>query len=272
MGELPSIPHYDVVRELHRGGMTILYLVRDDQGYPAVLRILRPEFARDSRIRRRFTRAAQIMEELVPHVPQLIECGRHKGLYYMVLHYIPGGNLRELILHRDRRLIASPLPLLIRIAEAIAAIHARGYLHMDIKPENVLVVKDSLDIFIIDCDLAVQYSGAPVKLGVKPGTPAYVAPEALSVGVVDERSDIFSFGVTAYEALTFHKPFEAESVEEMRRRQVSPDQPPTPIGRYRQDVSRDLERIILKCLAKAPDQRYPSMALVVRDMRSLIRQ
>lgn len=272
MGEFPSIPHYDVVRELHRGGMTVLYLVRDEQGYPAVLRILRPEFARDVRIRRRFTKAAQIIEQLAPYVPELLECGRHKGLYYMVIRYIPGENLRELILHRDQRLLSSPLPLLIRIAEAIAAVHARGYLHMDIKPENVLVVKDALDIFIIDCDLAVQYRGVPIKLGVKPGTPAYVAPEALRDGVADERSDIFSYGVTAYEALTFHKPFEAERREEMLRRQMSPDEQPTPISRYREDVSRDLERIILKCLAKVPDQRYPSMALVVRDMRGLIQR
>jgi len=251
--------------------MTLLYLVQDDQGDFAVLRILKPEFAREARLRRRFTRAAQVMQELYPVVPELIECGRHKGIYYMVLRYVPGKNLRQLILRRDERLLQTPLPVLLNLAGAIAFIHQRGYLHMDIKPENVLLHDSSTQVNVIDCDLALRYEGEPVRLSFKPGTPGYLAPEVLSTGVADERSDIFSFGVTAYELLTFHKPFEAANKEEMLRRFLDPTEEPPPIRRFRTDLSRSLENIVLKCLAKDPERRYPSMALVVRDIQNLVR-
>lgn len=250
--------------------MTALYLVQDEQGDFAVLRVLQPEYARDARIRKRFIKAAEIMQELYPVVPQLIEAGRQSGTYYMIMRYIPGRNLRQLILQRDPRLNDSPLPIILNIASAIAQIHQRGYLHMDIKPENIMLPDGSSQVYLIDCDLAVKYSGSPVKLAAKPGTPGYLAPEVVATGVADERSDIFSFGVTAYEALTFHKPFEAERREEMLRRELDAAEPPTPISRYRKDVSRPLERILAKCLAKEPAQRYPSMSLVVRDIQNLI--
>jgi serine/threonine-protein kinase len=105
---------------------------------------------------------------------------------------------------------------------------------------------------------------------VLPGTPTYLAPETLRYKTVDERSEVFAFGVVAYEMLSGHKPFEANSVTEYKRAVANLRVPAYPLHEYRKDISKKLEQVIMKCLSKNVDARYPSMALVLRDLDQLL--
>ena len=103
-----------------------------------------------------------------------------------------------------------------------------------------------------------------------PGTAAYLSPETLTDHIIDVQAEIFSFGVTMYELLTFHKPFESNTIQDYHRAVVDPKVLPQSIRHYRKDVARGLESIILKCLAKRRSERYPSMSLVVRDLEAML--
>jgi serine/threonine-protein kinase len=155
------------------------------------------------------------------------------------------------------------------MAMTLYYIHSRGFLHLDFKPENLLV-RDSGQVVLIDFDLAIERKSRPVKIKNPPGTPAYLAPEVQKQHLVDERADIYAFGVTAYEMLCYHKPFEGLTLEEARAAQVNPRIPPRPIHKYKADVPPRLESIVLKCLAKPVEARYPSMSLVMKDLEALI--
>ena len=144
-----------------------------------------------------------------------------------------------------------------------------GYLHLDIKPENVLVTDDG-EITLIDFDLMTPYKSKSIKIKNLPGTPTYMAPETYHYEIVNERSDIFAFGLTAYELMTYRRPFEANRLETAKLNQVSLTYPPAPMSQYKVKAPKALERIVLKCLAKEEANRYPSMSLVIKDLEELL--
>jgi serine/threonine-protein kinase len=187
----------------------------------------------------------------------------------MVLEFIDSRTLRDLILYRDVLLTQNVLSLMRQMAAAVFHIHQSGYLHLDLKPENILICNDG-HVVLIDFDLAMKRKRRPVKIKNLPGTPSYIAPETLTKHVVDEASDIYSFGVICYEMLTYHKPFEGDKIEQVRAAQVDPAIPPTRLRQHNPNVPAALESLVLKCLAKQVTDRYPSMSLVIRDLEAIV--
>jgi len=261
---------YTILHALEGGGMADLYLAKKQDAPPVVLRILKPTYASHWFARRRFFRSCRILEQLShPRIVRILDCGTLEGQPYMIMNYIQAGNMREAILHRGDMLAKNALSLLRQMADTLYYVHHAGFLHLDYKPENLLLGDDG-NVTLIDFDLAIPRRKKPVKIRSLPGTPAYIAPETLIHHRVDERSDIFSFGVVCYELLSLHKPFEADTIEQERARQISPRVKPAPLNRYVEHVPAALEKVILKCLAKAPEQRYPFMNLVVKDLETII--
>ncbi len=261
---------YSIVRNLAGGGMTRLFVALAGPRNRVVIRLLTEEFARSHRARRSFFHSAEVMSKLNhPNIARLIKTGYEGHTPFMVLEYIESRTLRDLILYRDALLTQNVLSLMRQIAAALFYIHNSGFLHLDIKPENILVQNDG-HVVLIDFDLAIPTKRWFKRIRALPGTPSYIAPEALTRRVVDEKSDIYSFGVTCYEMLTFHKPFEGDKIEAVRSMQIDPAIPPTRLRQHNPAVPAALESMVLKCLAKQPSDRYPSMSLVIRDLEAII--
>jgi serine/threonine-protein kinase len=147
-------------------------------------------------------------------------------------------------------------------------VHDSGFIHLDFKPENILVTRNA-GVRLIDFDLARVKPIEPKKMpGKNPGTPAYMAPEHLQGLAIDQRADIFAFGVTAYEVLTGAKPFPGDTPAEILRKQLNDEcVPPRELN---PDIPPAMEKLILKCLRRELEDRYPYMSVVVRDLQAAL--
>ena len=141
-------------------------------------------------------------------------------------------------------------------------------MHLDFKPENVLVTRNS-NVRLIDFDLAQPIPEKPKKMSKNPGTPSYMAPEQLQRKPIDSRVDIYAYGVAAYELVTNHKPFPGETPADILGAQLEPASP-IPPREHNADIPAALEKVILKCLAIDPDRRYPFMSVLVRDLQDTL--
>ena len=263
-----TFANYTVLERLNHGGMADVYLVADAQERRVALRILLPELRFHWKERRRFRWGCDVTRQLDhPNVVHLFEDGKFRGLRYCVIEYIAGPNLKECILRADPQLRPNRQKLLTGMAAGLAHIHDRGFLHLDFKPENILTTL-TYDPKIIDFDLAIPRPARPKKAATLSGTPAYLAPEQILRQPVDERADIFAFGLTAYEMLTGKKPITGNTFEEVIGKYANFDQHLKPPRTHAPDIAPGLERVILKCLAKDVTRRYPSMGLVLRDLQS----
>jgi eukaryotic-like serine/threonine-protein kinase len=158
--------------------------------------------------------------------------------------------------------------ILIDMAGGLEHVHESGFMHLDFKPENVLVTRNG-NVRLIDFDLAQPIPEKPVKLSKNPGTPGYMSPEQLKRGSVDPRADIFAFGVSAYELVTNRKPFPGETPEEILAAQMD-NSTPVPVREHNPEIPAALEKVILKCLAREPDRRYPFMSVLSRDLQNAL--
>ena len=263
------LDQYEVIRPIFQGGMTDLYVAAAPNGDRVVLRFLKETYARSWIARKRFRHAADVMRRLDhPGIARLLEQGKQRGRPYMIIEYVESKTLRELLVQRSPQLDKATRPLLRQLAEAIYYVHQSGYLHLDVKPENILVRSDNT-IVLIDFDLCVKRRRRPVRLRQCSGTPAYVAPEVLMRQRADEQADIFSFGVVAYELVTHHKPFERDTLEAERAAQIDPQVNPTPLERFAPDLPGGMRDLILKSLAKDTTKRYPAMSSVLKALESL---
>lgn len=259
-----------IIRQIFRGGMTDLFVATHPAHGRVILRILKEAYARERRLRKNFLHSAKILSHLNhPNIVRLFDYGENRQQPYMVMEYVESRTLRDLLVQRDPLMTQNRLSLIRQMAAALHHIHYAGYLHLDFKPENLLVREDG-HVVLIDFDLIQKHGRSPVRIHEYPGTPAYVAPEVMTLQRADERADIYSFGVTCYEMLTFHKPFERDTLDEARAAQIDPDTTPTPITAYTADAPPALAALILKCLAKDVNSRYPAMSLVIKNLESLL--
>lgn len=266
----PFGPYY--LHELiNSGGMADIWLATDTAQNHCAVRCLHTDNRTDARARRRFVRGCEILADIKEHefIIGYIGHGKIDGCHYLATEYVEGANLKLMMTRHDPILNEFAGNILIDMAVGLEHVHASGYMHMDFKPENVMVSRNA-NVRLIDFDLAMPRPEFARKLPGNPGTPAYMSPEQLQRQPVDQRADIFAFGVTAYEFLTFQKPFPAETAAEVLERQldrIAGFRKPTEIN---PDIPQALERVILKCIETEPDNRYPFMSVVVRDLEAAL--
>lgn len=261
---------YTITRRLTNGGMTHLYVGVDAQQNRAVIRRLKSDYVRDKRIRNSFLHGAEVLSKLHhPNIIRLIKAGIYKNEPYMATEYIESRNIKDLIFSKSPLLYENVLTMFRQIAAAVNHVHVKGYWHLDVKPENFIVRQDGL-VVLVDFDLAIESKPKPIKLSPLPGTFSYLPPEALQKNLVDEQTDIFSFGVTCYEILTGHKPFEGITMEDAKKNIIDPNVQPMRISLHNIRIPRHLETLIFKCLAKRKEERYPSISLVIRDLETIV--
>lgn len=266
---LPVIPNFTVISVLGRGGMGIVYkaLQQPLNRIVALKMILRGEHAGKEDRMRFLAEAENIAKIQHPGVVQVYEYGTHNGIPYFALEYVPGGTLQQKlageILHQRDAAI-----LVMRLAQAIKAAHDLGIVHRDLKPANVLLATTS-EPKITDFGLAKTVSSNLTATGVILGTPSYMAPEqADGKKQIGPSVDIYALGAILYECLTGRPPFKAAVQLETILQVVNE----TPVGVrvLNKSVSRELEAICLKCLAKSPEGRYASAQQLQDDLERFL--
>jgi len=256
---------------INSGGMADIWLATDSNGKAFALRRLHERLRFSFVARRRFVRGAEILSHIHDHpgIIGYVEHGKVGGLLYLLMEYVEAANLRELYTNHDPVLLENVAQILIDMAEALEHMHENGFMHLDFKPENVLVTRNA-SVRLVDFDLAQPIPEKPKKGSKKnPGTPAYMAPEQLLGEPISHRVDIFSYGVAAYELLTNQKPFPGDTPGEILKRQVdrSDFAPPR---QYNPDLPAALEKVILRCLERDPERRYPFSGVMARELKAAL--
>src|SRR5436190_19128077 len=256
---------------LNSGGMADIWLATDSNGKAYALRRLHERLRFNLLARRRFLRGCEILEKIHAHetIIGYVEHGKVKGLLYLLMEYVEADNLKEIYSRQDPVLVENVAQILIDMAAALEHMHENGYMHLDFKPENVLVTRNG-KIRLVDFDLAQPIPEKPKKVTKKnPGTPAYMAPEQLLGQPITHRVDIFAFGVAAYELLTNQKPFPGETPGEILKKQLDRSEflPPR---HYNPDLPANLEKVILRCLERESDRRYPFVGVMTRELKAAL--
>jgi eukaryotic-like serine/threonine-protein kinase len=255
---------------INSGGMAEIWLATDSQGKAFALRKLRKTGRFDFTTRKRFLQGCEILSKIHNHeyVIDYIEHGKIDGTFYLLMEYVEGANLKQLYGRTDEVLQQFVGNILIDMAVALEHVHDSGFMHLDFKPENVMVSRNG-NVRLIDFDLAMPIPKEPIKLSKNPGTPAYMAPEQLLRNPIDHHVDIFSFGVSAYELLTGSKPYPGDTPDDVLRQQLDSSFL-TPPRELNPAIPAALEKTILKCLDRDPTKRHPIMTMLVRELESAL--
>ena len=256
---------YRLERRLGSGGMADVWLAEDQElGRKVAIKILHERYANDvqfvERFRREATHAAGLSH---PNVVAIHDRGEAEGSYFIVMEYVEGRTLKELIVTRGM----CPIPVAISYARQVLAAlryaHRNGIVHRDIKPHNVLVDNEGR-VKVADFGIARAGSSQMTEAGSIIGTAQYLSPEQARGAPVDESSDLYSTGIVLYELLTGKVPFTGETPVEIAMKHLSqiPEAPST----HRPEIPRDLDLVVLRALAKEPAERYRSAKEMDRDL------
>ncbi len=273
-----TLSHYEILAPIGEGGMGVVYRAVDVRlGRPVALKLLRHDGAISEERRKRFVHEARAASALNhPHIVTIYDIGQDQGVDFIAMEYVSGPSLAQ-ILAGNKLAVADSLKYAAQIADALAAAHAAGILHRDIKPANILL-SDRGTIKVLDFGLAkltepvgfdpggeqltTDSAEAPAnpqtEKGTILGTAGYMSPEQVEGKPADTRSDVFSFGAVLYEMITGRRAFNGGT--KMSTLAAILTKAPEPPSQVVDGLSRDLEKMIVRCLQKSPDRRWQSMA------------
>jgi beta-lactam-binding protein with PASTA domain len=261
---------YVIKRKLGSGGMADVYLAEDQElGRRVALKLLDDRHASDEQFVERFRREAQSAAGLNhPNIVSIFDRGRAEGTYYIAMEYLDGRTLKELLVRNG----PTPVPIAIdyarQILSALAFAHRNGIVHRDIKPHNIVVGGDGR-LKVTDFGIARSGTSQMTEVGSIVGTAQYLSPEQARGAPVDPRSDLYSLGVVLYEMLTGKVPFTGDTPVEIAMKHLS--QVPKPPSEWRPQVPHDLDAVVMRALAKDPEQRYGSAEEMDADLARVAR-
>ena len=264
-----TISHFHILEKLGEGGMGVVYKAEDTHLKRTVaLKFLPRGLEAHEPERARFLQEAQAASAINhANVCTIYEISQHEGQQYIVMEYVDGKTLRQLVPVQKTQ---TAIDYAIQIGEALQEAHSKGIVHRDIKTDNIMVNSKN-QIKVMDFGLAkLKGSLKLTRTSSTVGTLAYMAPEQIEGGEVDARSDIFSFGVVLYEMLAGHLPFRGEHEAAMVYSIVNEE--PTPIQNYLPEISSEFVHILNRALEKDPNDRYQTVAEMVIDLRRLKKQ
>jgi serine/threonine-protein kinase len=260
---------YAVDREIGRGGAARVFLAQDREGRKVALKILHPELA-VSVTAQRFLREISMLSRLQhPHIAQMLDYGELDMLVYYAMRFIEGPNLR-VYLQRERRCsLDDAVRHASEMLDALDAAHALGIVHRDVKPENIVLSPEGAVLLDFGIARAVAVSGNErlTRSGFTVGTSAYMSPEQVDGGDLDQRSDIYSLGCVLFECLTgqppFHDPLEAAVLK------MHTQVPAADVRKLRTGIPRPLADAVGKALAKDPGDRWQTARQMLEALRAV---
>jgi beta-lactam-binding protein with PASTA domain len=261
---------YRILRKLGTGGMANVYLAEDQElGRRVAIKILNERHAGDEQFIERFRREAKNAAGLShPNIVSIYDRGEAEGTYYISMEYLEGRSMKELILARG----PAPIPVAIdyarQILAALRVAHRQGLVHRDIKPHNVLVDGEGR-LKVTDFGIARAGPSQMTEEGSIIGTAQYLSPEQAQGAPVTPASDLYSVGIVLYELLTGSVPFGGETPVELAMKHLSkvPEAP----SHIRPEIPRDLDFVVMRALAKSPDERYASAEEMDADLARVAR-
>jgi serine/threonine-protein kinase len=262
---------YEVYKLVARGGFGDIFLGRDIRSNTVVaIKTLHPEVLANPDAVRRFHREAELAQKLTnPHVVRVLAEGEVDGTPFLVMEYVQGLTLAQVVRTRGALPIAEAVDYVAQMLEALAEAHAKGIIHRDVKPLNVMVqngVVKVMDFGIAKLDLAESLTESNILMG----TPRYMAPEQAAGGRGDARSDLYAVAVTLYELLAGQPPFTTGTPVQVAYQQVH--SPPPPITQSRSDLPAELVEVLRRGLAKDPAYRFQSAAAMREALTEALRE
>jgi serine/threonine-protein kinase len=267
---------YRILRKLGAGGMANVYLAEDEElGRRVAIKILNDKYAGDDLFIERFRSEAKSAAGLSthPNVVSIYDRGEAEGTYYIAMEVIEGRSLKELIITRGALPIGTAVTYAKQLLEALRFAHRHGIIHRDIKPHNVLVSADQhakaneTRVKVTDFGIARAGPSQMTEAGSIMGTAQYLSPEQARSAPVTAASDLYSTGVVLYEMLTGKVPFTGDSAIEIAMKHVN-ELPAAP-STLRPEIPPDLDQIVLRALAKDPDDRYQTAEEFIEDLERL---
>jgi tRNA A-37 threonylcarbamoyl transferase component Bud32 len=250
---------YELQEPIGRGGMATIYRALDRRiGRLVAVKVLRDTYSSDAKFVARFQREAQAASILThPNIVQVYDYGQTGNSYYIVMEYVQGVDLRRYLRSGDvsiERMVA----IAHDVAAALGAAHRHGVVHRDVKPQNILINSDGI-VKLTDFGIASLYQDLTAErlttTGMTLGTVQYYAPEQAQGEIVTPAADVYSLGIVIYEMLCGHPPFDGDTPVAVAVRHIQ--EPPMPPRLINPAIPPALEEIILRCLEKAPERRYP---------------
>ena len=275
-----KLGHYEIVEPIGAGGMGEVYRARDTRlDRTVAVKVLPQHLSENAELRRRFEQEARAVSSLNhPNICTLYDIGRENGVDFMVMEYIEGETLADR-LQKGALPLDEALACAVAIGDALDKAHRQRIVHRDLKPGNVMLIKSGPKLLdfglaklqpksVQDADLSAVTEQKPLtEKGAILGTFQYMAPEQLEGGDTDSRTDIFAFGALLYEIVTGHKAFAGKSQASLISAIMSSE--PRPISELRPATPKSIDRIVRRCLAKDPDDRWQSARDVVLELSSI---
>ena len=275
-GESPPVPArlgmYQLGATLGQGGMAQVYRGTDTVlGRVVAIKVLAPQYAKDQAFVERFRREAQAAARLNhPGVVSVYDTGSDQGIHYIVMEYVDGRTLHEVLRSEGRLQPERAAEVLAQVAEALSFAHHAGIVHRDVKPANIMIGRGG-EVKVMDFGIAraVASTATLTATATVLGTASYLSPEQAQGEAVDHRSDIYSLGVVAYECLVGEPPFVADTPVAVAYKHVRED-PVLPTALV-PEVGEDLQAVVMKALAKNPANRYATAEEMKEDLERVRR-
>ena len=262
---------YEIIEPIGVGGMAVVYkaMCHRLNRYVAI-KILRDEFARDEEFRKRFQTEAQAVAMLShPNIVSVYDVSHTEGVEYIVMELIDGITLMQYMKRKGALGWKEALHFSVQISKALEHAHEKGIVHRDIKPQNVMILRDGT-IKVADFGIAALESAQEKKSDQTVGSVHYIAPEQARGEAPDPRSDIYSLGVVMYEMLTGTRPYDGDTAEQIARQHIAGN--PVPPGDVNPDIPDELERITLKAMSADINARYQTATELLTDLEDFRQQ
>ncbi len=264
---------YEIQAVVGTGGMAVVYRAWDKiKKRTVAVKVLRPEYEQDEEFVRRFSREAEAAAKMShENIVNLLDVGKDNDMRYIVMEYVPGKTLKDLIREQGRIAPETAVRMVIRILAAVDHAHKNGIVHRDIKPQNILVNKDG-KVKVADFGIARLKTAQTTRVDDKQnsalGSVHYFSPEQASGEVADEKSDLYSVGVVLYEMLTGQVPFDGDTAVSVALKHVSEE--PRSMRDRAPNISRALDEVVMRALAKDSARRYQTAAEFAGDLRKAV--
>ena len=259
---------YEVIEVVGAGGMSVVYKAKCHKLNRFVaIKVLKPEFGDDSNFISKFRIEAQSAAGLShPNIVNVYDVGEDEGIYYIVMELVEGITLKEYIQDKGRIELNQAVDFSLQIASAIDTAHESHIVHRDIKPQNIIVSKNG-NLKVTDFGIAKAATSNTIA-STAMGSVHYISPEQARGGYSDEKSDIYSLGITMYEMVTGRVPFEGENNVAVALMHIQGEMIP-PRAYYPDDISAGFEKIILKATQKKPERRYLTAQAMIGDLKKI---